>query len=458
MLKRKIALLGLIGILGLASCGTEMEYVAGTADSSGTNGGNRKKEPFVEETVEGNLFTATTEYTAPSEEYNSTSDNFSSYTAKLNSFSGNIAAQLLAENEHNTAVSPLSIYMALAMTSSIGSGDTSSEILNALGMTDDEIKNYVSALMYYANSKSNKTLTEILANSIWLNSNLEYKEDALTELANYYNASSYQADFTNDNYNANCNITKYVKNNTKGLINQNFNLNSDTAFALINTLYYKDAWEGVDTGLALTDEAYTFTDTSGHTRDINLIQGNYADGQTIVKDTYSAFYAETYNGYHLTFVVPNDDYSLSSVFTADTISYVNSSEFKEEVANTKYDSTANTYYMTRCLFPTFRAEYHGSIVSSLYNLGISTAFTESADFKSLTDTQTKLTDVIHATKLKVDTEGIEGAAVTMGIASITSVEPERTIVYNDFIINKAFGYVISYSNGIPLFTGMINEI
>ena len=347
--------------------------------------------------------------------------------------------------------------MALAMTESIASGDTKNEILKALNMTEDEVKAYVKALMYYSN-KEDTNITEILANSIWLNSSVEYKNEAIETLANDYVTSSYSADFTNNNAIANDNIRRYVRNNTKGLINRKFDLPTTTTFALINTLYYKDAWASIAGGLSETTEKYDFIDADGNAININLIQGNYSNGKVVEREAYNAFYSETLNNYKLTFVVPNDNYSITDVFNAETIAYVNSKEFKEEIKNSSYDSSTNTYYETRCLFPGFRAQYGNSIVGSLKNLGISTAFSSSADFSNLTNMSSHVSTVVHATKLKVDKAGIEGAAVTVVGGETTSVGPTKMVIRDDFYVTKEFGYVISDNYGIPLFTGIVNEI
>ena len=292
MIKKRLALVGLVGLLALSSCGTEMEYVVGTLQT----GSSSREHNFQEEDVEGEIHLAATIVTEPSEDYNYSSDNFINSTAKLNTFSGLISNELLKNSEKNSAVSPLSIYMALAMTESIASGDTKNEILKALNMTEDEVKAYVKALMYYSN-KEDTNITEILANSIWLNSSVEYKNEAIETLANDYVTSSYSADFTNNNAIANDNIRRYVRNNTKGLINRKFDLPTTTTFALINTLYYKDAWASIAGGLSETTEKYDFIDADGNAININLIQGNYSNGKVVEREAYNAFYSETLNNY-----------------------------------------------------------------------------------------------------------------------------------------------------------------
>ena len=258
MIKKKMALLGLLGLLGLlvlSSCDVEMEYVNNDDSSTETRNENHSNDY-----IDGEILLSDKEYIVPSDDNNSRSVNFINNTAKLNDFSGSISSSILKDqNDNNSSVSPLSIFMSLAMTSSISDGTTKNEILNTLNMTSDEIKTYVNSLLYYAKENNNDYLNELISNSIWINSNINYKMDALTELANYYGADSYSGEFETNNQQANENIKNYVRKNTKGVINKNFEFGTDTAFAIINSIYYHDCWSTVNTGLDYSSDTYTFT-------------------------------------------------------------------------------------------------------------------------------------------------------------------------------------------------------
>ena len=64
--------------------------------------------------------------------------------------------------------------------------------------------------------------------------------------------------------------------------------------------------------------------------------------------------------------------------------------------------------------------------------------------------------IIHQTKLKVDETGIEGAAVTIVVMGDESAGP--IIELHDFVINRAFGYLLTDSFGNVLFSGVVNTI
>ena len=80
------------------------------------------------------------------------------------------------------------------------------------------------------------------------------------------------------------------------------------------------------------------------------------------------------------------------------------------------------------------------------------------DFSGITNESVYCDTVIHKCNLKVDKTGIEGAAV-VATRGLTSPGPdEYEDVYHDYIVDRAFGFVIVDSYGSVLFAGVINNI
>ena len=77
---------------------------------------------------------------------------------------------------------------------------------------------------------------------------------------------------------------------------------------------------------------------------------------------------------------------------------------------------------------------------------------------NLSDVQMYCAGVIHQSKLIVDESGIEGAAITYMPMNGTSAPEPLIDVYLDYIVDRAFGYVISDYNGTILFSGVVNTI
>ena len=118
-------------------------------------------------------------------------------------------------------------------------------------------------------------------------------------------------------------------------------------------------------------------------------------------------------------------------------------------------------HSTRALFPEYEADFDEDIKSVLYDMGIEKLFNaDKADLSGITEMPAYCSSVIHECSLEVTKKGIEGAAVTIvaldGAAGDPTEEYER--VYHDFVVDRAFGFVITDSYGAVLFSGVVNEI
>lgn len=358
----------------------------------------------------------------------------------------------------NFAVSPVSVYMALSLAAECAAGETREEIMSALGVSYDTLQSkfsdyYRSLIAEYEHDKK-VTARVSLGNSIWIDERATAKEDCVRSLAEKYFCYSYAADFGGDNQGANRAVRSFVKDQTYGLIDQDFALSSKTMFALINTLYLKDIWNGEGDDLLLTDKTYDFTQKNGEVKQTKLLQGYYVSGRVYETETFKHFYTTTNHGYRIKFLLPKQGYTVDDIFTQENLALVNSMTDYHA-----YDEENEIYYSTRCLFPEFEAEYNKDIKEILRSaFGIEALFGGACDFSTLTDEGVYCEQVQHVTKLSVEKKGIEGAAVTVIIMSETSMPIDYAEVYEDFILDGAFGFILTDPYGNTLFSGAVNKI
>ena len=76
----------------------------------------------------------------------------------------------------------------------------------------------------------------------------------------------------------------------------------------------------------------------------------------------------------------------------------------------------------------------------------------------LTDEKVVCEKVQHITELTVDRRGIEGAAVTHIPTAGAPGPGKYTRVEFDFIVDRAFGFIITDRYNTTLFSGVVNEI
>lgn len=388
------------------------------------------------------------------------SDNLSAFRSKADAFASSFAAETYAAGDktENFTVSPVSVYSALALAAECAAGETRAEILSALGVTYEQLRANYPALyksLNVTNEYDGEVISTLaLGNSVWLDESLEYKQLCIDALSEYYQSYTYSADFADDNAAANQAVRSFVKEQTRGLIDKDFQLSEDTLFALINTLYLKTVWntDGVD--LLFTDQNYDFQNADGTTTSTKLMCGDYCLGRVYEGDDYSTFYTAASGGYKIKFILPKEGKTLSDVFTAENIAKVN---LIKDYGG--YDREGETEYKTRCLFPEYKCKYDEDIKDILKEkFGINLLFDKfNCDYSTMTDTPAFCAKVQHVTDLTVDKTGIEGAAVTVIANDATSVPPHET-VYADFVLDRAFGFLITDRNNVTLFSGAVNRL
>lgn len=391
-----------------------------------------------------------------------TDGEFVAFKNKTQTFAAKFAAFAYDayQSENNFAVSPISVYMALSLAAECANGDTRAELLSALGVSYEELQKHFPTLYrsleaeYKRGTKTTGMLN--LTNSIWIDNDVSVKQPCIDELSNRYYTHSYSTDFQKDD--ANKAIRSFIKKQTKGLIDKNFELDRETVFALINTVYLKTIWNEHGDDLALTSTEYEFTSKDGSTTQKHFLKGEYKAGKVYETETYSAFYTSTYHGYKIKFMLPKDGYNVDDIFTADNIAEVNAIQDYNA-----FDRENNILYSTRCIFPEYKCGYDDDIKSVLKEkFGINKLFInpdenpDGCDFSALTNMPCFCPKVQHVTDLTVDKKGIKGAAVTIIAPGATS--PGPTDVQLDFVINKAFGFIIADSQDVALFTGVVNNI
>ncbi len=393
-----------------------------------------------------------------------TAESLNAFRLKADNFSARFTEKAFSvyEKEKNFAVSPVSVYAALALATECSAGNTRTELLSTLGVSYEELKDGIGTLYRSLNEThqqigadgKEKTLGMVrLSNSIWLQKGVNAKKPCLDALSRDYYCDSYTVDFANDNENANKAVRQFAKEKTKGLIDKDFQLSTETVFALMNTLYLKDVWNTEGTDLTITQKEYSFACDNGNSKSERFLQGRYLAGRAYQTDRYSAFYTSTVNGYIIKFILPQAGYTVGDVFTAETLETVNGLRTWQEK-----DETTKTEYYTRCLFPEYEASYDDDLFPVLSSMGVKALFSTSCNMSALTDTPVFCEKVQHATKLEVNRKGIEGAAVTVVQGSNTSAPSERKKVYEDFLVDKAFGFILTDRYDVALFTGVVKNI
>ena len=390
---------------------------------------------------------------------------FEALAQKMLDFSADFSfesVKKLDDKSANYTVSPLSMFSALAVAVPCSNGNTKTELLSALktseGLLLSEFGNLFAESNYLRSfgGEDNKIVKkEELTNSIWIDKNVEFNSDMLNLLADKFYTYSVSVDYKRENKKANRQMSKFVEEKTNGLLTPNFDFDVDTLFTILNTLYLKSLWNSNSDFLTTSQEKYEFTNRDESKENKNLFETCYQQGRIFRTEQYTSFFAETAGNDRIKFLVPNDGFKLEDILNSETILEINNQKYEG------YDEENNTMYFGKTYFPGFEAECDIDAKEMLKNLGINDLFSRSnCDFSNLTDKHVWCEKVEHVAKLKVDKKGIEGAAYTaMQFKSESAFEPPQyKEVYEDFVVDKAFYYIVSDHNNLPVFSGIVNKI
>ena len=348
---------------------------------------------------------------------------------------------LAGQEGKNAAFSPVSLWAALAMLAPCAQGDSQSQLLSALGVAGQrELTDQVGRLWkgLYTNDGVSSL---ILSNSVWLNDSQqgEYVQATLDTLGRDYFAGVYTTPMGTAG--ADQAITDWVAKETNGLIGGNgpvVETAPDTLALLASSLYYKAAW--VVPFDASQTQAGDFTTASGETASADFMHASLA-GNFLKRDGYQAAALETQLG-EMFFVLPQEGTAPEELLS-DT-SFLSS--LSSGAADVQYGTVEWSV-------PKFDLSADLDLMSTLKSLGITDLLDkDKADLSGLTSLDTFLTQAEQMTRVSVDEEGVEAAAVTI-IADGNGGIPDETCVMN---LNRPFLFVLR-SQGVPLFVGVVNE-
>lgn len=352
-----------------------------------------------------------------------------------------LCRQLGGEKTDNWLVSPFSLQCALGMLSNGAAEETHDEILYALGLSQysqEEVNAYFKKLIEGLHTV-NSAITVKTANSVWGNAGVPLKEDFQKMNIENYSAMVSQLDFSDpsavDQINAWCNQT------TEGLIPSILDeVNPTATVYLLNSLYFKARWES-EFAPGKTQEG-DFSALSG-----KMVKADFMQTQRMAAYVENEWFTSTSLSYQ------NDSYVMRLILPQPEISI-------DQVLQALSESDGNLWKNVvladiNLKMPRFTLENKMNLIPALQALGMKKAFTNEADFSSMSDIATYISLVQQATRLKVDEEGSEGAAVTVIEGDLMSPLPEEKV---DFFLDRPFLFqILEPATGTVLFIGQVGS-
>lgn len=361
-------------------------------------------------------------------------------------FRRSITRFLSGSTEENIAYSPLNVYMALAMLAQTADGESRQQLLSLLGSDSMDTLRTQAGHMWNAHYWNDGLSTSVLASSLWLQDGYTFNKNTVGHLKDSFYASVYQGELGSDEMNAS--LQTWLNENTGGLLKEQANklsLSQDTIMALATTIYYNVQW--TDEFRADANTKDIFHSPTGDRAATYMNTGYEMRGYYWGED-FSAIRLGLHDGSHMWLILPDKGKTVSDILVSgNALGMIQGDE----------SCYSEKYLQVRLSLPKFDITSNTDLIPGLQALGITDVFdNEKADFSSLTEETDDIyvNQAQHAVRVAIDEKGLLAAAYTvLGLAGSAAPTGEEI----DFVLDRPFLFLVESSDGLPLFTGVVNQ-
>ncbi|WP_042431160.1 serpin family protein [Faecalispora jeddahensis] len=353
----------------------------------------------------------------------------------VNGFSYETGSKLLASSSGNSNYSPLSLYYALAITASGARGETADEMLSLLNMPDQAALSVQCGNLYRQLYTDNEIGKLKIANSVWMNQSVPWKQDFVKNAAENFYASSFSVDFS-DPKTAQA-MGKWVSEHTNGTLEPQFEISKDKILSILNTVYFYDEWTNkFDSAKTAAD---TFHSADGTTINTDFMNGTNSSGSFYKGDGFIRSSLSLKNGGKMIFILPNKGISPRELLSTP--------EKMQSAFEGGEDQNGEVVWK----MPKFDFGAKIEPIDALKALGIHSAFEQSADFSGITDQMASVSDIRQETHIAVDENGVEASAFTeVAVSTSAPIALDKA----EMILDRPFLYGIAAPDGTLLFVGV----
>ena len=288
------------------------------------------------------------------------------------------------------------------------------------------------------------------------------KSAFMTRVSENYPITARTADFQNNLAKEKQLIREAVSEATNGFLPDYESIaDEETKVDLMNITYFKGKWmypfEKKDT------KQKKYTNFKGKTKKVPMMRKTFDEQIRYYEDkhfrgiilpysakteagTFSQNRAEMY------VILPKKKTSTKGVKQWNQKSAAYKRRFLKKLRN------ARTYNIVNLSLPSFETEVTLSLEDLMEKEDLGGLFGSNAGINEIVEQPLCVSAISQRTKIKVDEEGTEAAAVTEIAAKCTAIlNPPKKPVYN-FCCKVPFVYMICDTNGMPIFSGSVSDL
>lgn len=355
-----------------------------------------------------------------------------------------LANEAARHPRQNVFLSPLSIYLALAMTESGAAGETRAAMRRTLavpaGMSEDALHEAASALS--KELRSRKDLELSVANALWSDTSMPFAPAFVKHCRDFYEAEAKTIDFHKPD--AADIINAWVRRKTQDKIPAIVtpDVVAMSKAILTNAVYFKAAWLHQFSKGETTDGAFHLA--SGKSKTVPLMHHASLAGAYRSGDGFEAAELPYGNSRMVLYaILPAPGSSPEQALTKVVI--------EKLIA-----STASSELDLR--LPRFALDFSTRLKEPLTSMGMGIAFRyPGAEFAPLGSPLFFIGEVLHKTRLEINEEGTMAAAVTAVTMkdghALRAGKQKKVLVFD-----RPFGLLLCDTvTGTVLFEGVVNE-
>ncbi|MBQ6077755.1 MAG: hypothetical protein IJK88_06615 [Clostridia bacterium] len=361
-----------------------------------------------------------------------------------------LAARLL-DGKQNRNLSPVSVYLAMAMVAEGANGETLEELLKLLGVGSLEELRGVCAALLETLSIDLEESTLDLHNSLWMSESIggmpvTFREAFLTSLGTTYRSEAHTVDF--GNFTAGKQIADWITEHTRGKIKISpdaMHFEPETLAVLINTIYLKDVWSEPFDSTRTEQGIFHGLDDNGAAEDRKVDYMSRFDRNVLISqgDGWIRYRVYLRAVGWVSFVLPDEGIDLEKL--------LGTPEAIEKLLYAGINKTCNVSLR----IPKFSFQDKMDLDGVLRVLGLAHCFSEGADFSNMSDTSCKIDRVLQESYIGVDENGVEAAAYTMVSMRATGYYNPVELETIEFHLTRPFFYAIESYDGTLLFVGTV---
>lgn len=360
----------------------------------------------------------------------------------LQAWTALIPQLLTQETGTNAVCSPLNIYMALAMLAEITDTQSRQQLLTLLNADSMEALRSQANQVWRAHYNNDGVRKSILGSSLWLDDAYSFNADTTKLLSDNYYASVFRGDLGSDEMNHA--LRSWLNEQTDNLLHEQTDgiyLSPETVLSLATTICYQVPWNTPFHSAQNTQAVFHGAqgDTTETFMNTELSTGIYVWGEHFTGGSLPLA-----DGSVMWLFLPDADRAPEDI-VADAMNVLSQ-------PYSRYPNHSIT--RLRLSLPKFDVTGTPDVKDALKALGVQAVFDSAkADFTPIAEqTSIYVSDINHAARVRIDEEGLLGAAFTVVNGYGTSMPADIA----ELMLDRPFFFCVQSRDGLPLFTGIVN--